>query len=74
LAQHPAAYVLDRARPEGLRDASAEKAAIVVVRDEADLLALRLVRGDQSQRARTIAHLGLREPAHGKARGGELGL
>src|SRR4026209_1173545 len=35
--------VRERARREGLRDPSAENAAIVVVGNEADLLALRLV-------------------------------
>jgi hypothetical protein len=52
LAQHPAASVDDRPRPEGLRDAPAEKAAIVIVRDETDLLALRLVMVAASPSAR----------------------
>src|SRR2546425_812216 len=49
-------------------------AAVVMVGHEADLLALGLVRRGQPPATRVGPHLLLRQVAHGKARGGELGL
>src|SRR5690606_12451826 len=45
-----------------------QEAGVVAVRNEADLLRLRLVGGDQTERARPLAHLRLREVADREAK------
>src|SRR5262249_6902936 len=64
----------DRARPEDLGRAATEKAPVVVIGHETDVLALGLVGRDESQTARLGAHVVLRELADWKPGGGELAL
>src|SRR5215470_9389119 len=72
LAEHAAVAIYDRSGRKGLRDASAEKAAVVVVWNEANLLAFGLLRRHQPERTRARSHLGLGERADRKPRGREL--
>src|SRR5262249_39052055 len=50
------------------------RARVVAVGNEADLLALGLLRGGEPERARALAHLGLGHRAERKVRGAELRL
>src|SRR5215467_13093938 len=72
LAEYAAVAIYDRSGRKGLGDASAEKAAVVVVWNEANLLAFGLLRRHQPERTRARAHLGLGERADRKPRGREL--
>src|SRR5206468_1656431 len=69
--EHPALAVDDGAGAEHTGLTAAQEATVVVVRDEADFLALGLVRRHQPEAPRVSAHLVLRQVADGKPRGGE---
>src|SRR6266513_1605442 len=66
--------VHDRARTEDRGVAPPQEASVVIVRHEADLLALRLVGRNETEPARVGPHLGLGQLADGETRGGELHL
>ena len=73
-AERAAAAVDDRSRPKHVRVATSQKATVVVVGNEADLLALGLVGRHQAEPARVGAYLLLVEIAHRKLRRRELAL
>src|SRR5439155_27265683 len=72
--EHPPLEVDNGAGAEHAGLTAAQEAAVVVVRDEADLLALGLVRRHQPEAPRMAPHLVLRQLADGKARRLELRL
>ncbi len=72
LSEHAALPIDDGARTKRGGDAVAQESPVVVVGDEADLLALRLVGRHQAQRPRLVAHRFLRQLPHGEPRRGEL--
>src|SRR5581483_7130498 len=67
-AEHLAVAIEDWARADRVWRVPGDEAAVVVVGDEADLLALRLVGCHESELARPGAHLVLRHPAEGEER------
>src|SRR5262249_19802042 len=73
-AELPTLPVHDRPGAKGPGTPAAEEAAIVVIRDEADLLALRRVGGGEAERARLGPHLLLRQTPHGEPGSFELDL
>src|SRR3989442_10768204 len=72
LAHDPTGPVHDGAATEGAGNARAQEAAIVVVGDEADLLALGLLGRDEPEGPGLVPHLGLGQCADGKAGRAEL--
>src|SRR5262245_12485314 len=74
LADDRPVSVNDAAGSERLRDTLPQEPPIIIVRDEADLLAFRLLGSREAQRCRLRSHLILRQLANGKARRRKLGL
>ncbi len=72
LPEHGPLGVDDGTGTKRFGNSGPQEAPVVVVRDEADLLALGLVGRHQAQRARLLSHGLLREIAYGKARRGKL--
>src|SRR5205085_535913 len=72
LADDGAVLIHDRPGLDPLAEAVLEQRPVAAVRDEADLLALWLERGDQAERPCLVADLGLGPVANGKAQDPEL--